>query len=309
MSRLRTIKPGFFLDEELAECSPLARLLFAGIWTIADREGRLEDRPRRIKVQTLPYDDCDVDELLGELERHGFVTRYEADGARYIAIPTWHKHQNPHVKEGPSTIPAPCLNGARHGQDRDEPCGVLGLGSCLGTCHGSGVLGLEDAGPEDNSSPVDNSEATPRSRKKSDEPLPEVPIAVCGPVAKVVGKENVADLLTAGTDLNVAAAKYIAKVDELADKALAELTDAARESARNRCRRVAFERIAATHAGNAIANLPAYLTTAGKRASVLGDLVGDEAVRELRAKPPRGKGDIHKLEVACVAAPATKETP
>jgi hypothetical protein len=287
MSRLRTIKPGFFLDEELAECSPLARLLFAGIWTIADREGRLEDRPKRIKVQTLPYDDCDVDELLGELERHGFVARYEANGARYIAVPTWHKHQNPHVKEGPSTIPAPCLNGAKHCQDPDEPCGVLGLGTCLG----SGVLGLDADGPVENSQPVDNSDPRPRRTKKSAEPLPDVPVSVCGPVARVVGKDRVAEVLTEGTDLNVAAARYVAKVDELAAKDLGEMTDEARSVARDRCRRVAFERVAATHAnGPDIENLAAYLTTAGKRAAVLGDLVGDELVRELRASdhPKRG---------------------
>jgi len=48
MARSRNIKPGFFRNEMLAECSPLARLLFAGLWCLADRFGRLEDRPKRI---------------------------------------------------------------------------------------------------------------------------------------------------------------------------------------------------------------------------------------------------------------------
>ena len=39
MSRSRNIKPGFFKNEHLAECQPLARLLFIGLWTLADREG------------------------------------------------------------------------------------------------------------------------------------------------------------------------------------------------------------------------------------------------------------------------------
>ena len=60
MARSRNIKPGFFLNDDLAECEPLARLLFAGLWCIADREGRLEDRPKRIKIEVLPYDNCDV---------------------------------------------------------------------------------------------------------------------------------------------------------------------------------------------------------------------------------------------------------
>lgn len=107
MSRLRTIKPGFFLDEELAECDPLARILFAGLWVIADREGRLEDRPRRIKAEVLPYDECDVDYLLDALEGIGCIVRYEVDGGRFIAIPTWHEHQQPHYKEALSVLPPP----------------------------------------------------------------------------------------------------------------------------------------------------------------------------------------------------------
>ena len=31
MARLRTIKPAFFTNEQLAECSPYARLLYAGL--------------------------------------------------------------------------------------------------------------------------------------------------------------------------------------------------------------------------------------------------------------------------------------
>lgn len=107
MSRLRTIKPGFFLDEELAACEPLARLLFAGLWTIADREGRLEDRPRRIKAEVLPYDECDIDYLLESLAGVGSIVRYEVDGGRFIAIPAWGEHQQPHYKEALSVLPPP----------------------------------------------------------------------------------------------------------------------------------------------------------------------------------------------------------
>lgn len=68
MARARNIKPGFFANEDLAECDPLARLLFAGLWCLADREGRLEDRPKRIRAELLPYDSCDADELLNQLQ-------------------------------------------------------------------------------------------------------------------------------------------------------------------------------------------------------------------------------------------------
>lgn len=107
MARLRTIKPGFFLNEDLASCQPLARLLFAGLWTIADREGRLEDRPRRIKAAVLPYDDCSPDDLLAELADRGFIVRYADGDRRYIAVASWGKHQYPNVKEVPSIMPGP----------------------------------------------------------------------------------------------------------------------------------------------------------------------------------------------------------
>lgn len=121
MSRARNIKPGFFKNDLLAECSPLARILFVGLWCEADREGRLEDRVKRIKAECLPYDDCDVSVLLDELDARGFICRYEAAGSRYIAIPEFTKHQNPHCKEQASSIPAPDKHGASTVQAQGKP--------------------------------------------------------------------------------------------------------------------------------------------------------------------------------------------
>lgn len=106
MGRLRSIKPAFFVNEELAEIEPLGRLLFIGLWTIADRDGRLEDRPRRIHVELLPYDEADVDKLLGELHDRGFITRYVVGDQRIIQVTSWRKHQYPHAKESDSVLPA-----------------------------------------------------------------------------------------------------------------------------------------------------------------------------------------------------------
>ncbi|CNI29023.1 transposase/IS protein [Yersinia frederiksenii] len=105
MARSRNIKPGFFTNDELAECSPYARLLFAGLWTIADKEGRLDDRPKKIKALVLPFDNVDCDELLQQLHQHNFITRYLVDGGAYLQINNWKKHQNPHCKESASEIP------------------------------------------------------------------------------------------------------------------------------------------------------------------------------------------------------------
>ena len=105
MSRARNIKPGFFSNEDLAEIDPIGRLLFIGLWTLADREGRLEDRPKRIKAEILPYDNCDVDSLLNDLQSYGFIKRYSAQGKKYMQIVTFSKHQNPHPNEKKSEIP------------------------------------------------------------------------------------------------------------------------------------------------------------------------------------------------------------
>lgn len=107
MSRARNIKPSFFTNDILAECEPLARLLFAGLWTIADRNGRLEDRPKKIKAEVLPYDDCDCESLLKQLETYKFIIRYKSGENNFIQVLNFVKHQNPHVKEAASIIPAP----------------------------------------------------------------------------------------------------------------------------------------------------------------------------------------------------------
>ena len=107
MARARNIKPGFFANEDLAECEPLARLLFAGLWCLADREGRLEDRPKRIRAELLPYDSCDADDLLNQLQARGFILRYSHGEGRFIQVLKFDSHQNPHMKEAKSSIPAP----------------------------------------------------------------------------------------------------------------------------------------------------------------------------------------------------------
>jgi len=107
MARSRNIKPGFFKNEDLIELAFDRRLLFVGLWTIADREGRLEDRPKRIKMEVFPGDNVDIERALGDLAKAGFITRYEVSGTRYIEVSKFLKHQNPHHREPPSTIPKP----------------------------------------------------------------------------------------------------------------------------------------------------------------------------------------------------------
>lgn len=113
MARARNIKPGFFVNDELVELPFETRLLFAGLWTIADREGRLEDRPKKIKMAIFPADYVDVNESLQQLHDAGLIVRYVVEDKGYIEVLKFVQHQNPHLKEAASVIPAPDKHGTK----------------------------------------------------------------------------------------------------------------------------------------------------------------------------------------------------
>ena len=104
--RARNIKPGFFKNADLAECSAFARLLAPGLWQLADRDGRLEDRPKQIKGEIFPYDNIEIEPLLDELVRAKHIIRYYHGEQRFIQVCKFREHQRPHTNETPSHIPA-----------------------------------------------------------------------------------------------------------------------------------------------------------------------------------------------------------
>lgn len=99
MARSRNIKPGFFQNEQLGELEPIARLAFIGMWTVADFKGCLEFRPKRLKIQLLPYDDCDLEKIAINLDKSGLIRLYSIQGNRFIKILKFEEHQNPHKNE------------------------------------------------------------------------------------------------------------------------------------------------------------------------------------------------------------------
>jgi hypothetical protein len=105
MARTRSIKPSFFKNEYLAECEPMARLLFVGLWTLADSQGRMEFRPLRIKAELFPYENCDILGLLKQLADKGFVRAYESGDVRVLEIPTFGDHQRCHPDERDEGLP------------------------------------------------------------------------------------------------------------------------------------------------------------------------------------------------------------
>ncbi|KKK75716.1 hypothetical protein LCGC14_2870930 [marine sediment metagenome] len=93
MARIRTIKPEFWTDEKIVTLSPLARLLFIGMWNFVDDEGRAEYSPMRLKMQILPADNVDISEILGELRGENMIVVYDVDDKQYFQVCNFSKHQ------------------------------------------------------------------------------------------------------------------------------------------------------------------------------------------------------------------------
>lgn len=106
MSRIRTVKPEFFTSEDIVGLTPIARLLYIALWCEADREGRLDWKPKTLKMRYFPADNCDINAMTGELLDAGLVVVYEVDGKPYAEIPSFKQHQSINNKERDSTRPA-----------------------------------------------------------------------------------------------------------------------------------------------------------------------------------------------------------
>ena len=105
MARARGLKPALFKNELLGVADPLLTLLFVSLWTLADKSGRLEDRPLRIKAETFPYrENLDINESLTQLYRLGFIVRYVVAGQALIQVVNFEKHQTPHSTEKSSVL-------------------------------------------------------------------------------------------------------------------------------------------------------------------------------------------------------------
>jgi len=106
MLRSRVIRPGIAVNEDLAALGPEAILLFERLWMLADREGRVEDRPDRIRAEAFPYwREFPVEKLLEKLVEKCFIVRYTARHCNVIVIPKFAAHQPVHAHEAKSTLP------------------------------------------------------------------------------------------------------------------------------------------------------------------------------------------------------------
>lgn len=117
MARTRLLKPEFFRSEDVCALPPMTRLMFAGLWTLADKDGRLLDRPRRIGVDLFPFDDVDAADMLTQIAAVGLIVRYAADGKNIIQVTGFAKHQAPHFREPSLGLPEPTSDDVRQSLD------------------------------------------------------------------------------------------------------------------------------------------------------------------------------------------------
>jgi hypothetical protein len=121
--RIRTLKPEIWEDEAVGRLGPWERLLFIGLITMADDEGRLRALPNAIAGHVFPYDNVPAAKLKSWLKHvadAGLVVVYDHAGTPYAQICGWARHQKINRATG-SEIPAPSLNG--HGR-RTTAAGV-----------------------------------------------------------------------------------------------------------------------------------------------------------------------------------------
>ena len=106
MARHRVVKPEFFTNEQVVECSTNARLLFVGMWCFCDDGGVHPASPARLKMEVFPADAFGSEQILewiGELKKGGLLESYLFEGKEFWRVTGWH-----HQKIDKPTYSYPC---------------------------------------------------------------------------------------------------------------------------------------------------------------------------------------------------------
>ena len=106
MARIRSIKPEFWTSEQVMNCSPMARLLFIGLWNFCDDAGNHVASAKTIKANVFPGDDItssSIQELLDELSSNELIAHYAFENKDFLHVTGWHhqKIDRPTVKHPP----------------------------------------------------------------------------------------------------------------------------------------------------------------------------------------------------------------
>lgn len=96
MARIRTIKPEFWQDEDIALLDAQVQLLAIGLLNHADDEGYFKAHPALIKAVVFPYADnsLNIHGMLTELSNVGYLRLFEgSDRKKYGEVIGFSKHQ------------------------------------------------------------------------------------------------------------------------------------------------------------------------------------------------------------------------
>ena len=110
MARIRTIKPMFWEDELVGSLSPVTRLTFIGLFSLADDEGRLPGSAIGIRSRVFAYDEevttSDVHDALYHLHECRRIRLYGNPEQTFIEVLNFKKHQRIDRPQK-SLLPAP----------------------------------------------------------------------------------------------------------------------------------------------------------------------------------------------------------
>jgi len=107
--RIRSVKPDFWRDRETTGRWPAdMKLLYVGLWGVADDEGRFEVDYDLLRADLDPFGSTwtAIGTVLARLVETGCVSVYESEGRTYGFIPKFKAHQHPN-KPTPSRLPKP----------------------------------------------------------------------------------------------------------------------------------------------------------------------------------------------------------
>lgn len=111
MPRNRMIKPEFWTSEQVLNCSPIARLLFIGLWNFSDDNGVHPAAYKKLKAEVFPTDDYstnDIQSWVSELIQQGLLNEYTVADKAYWVVTGWKKHQT--IKYPTSLYPVEPIN-------------------------------------------------------------------------------------------------------------------------------------------------------------------------------------------------------
>jgi hypothetical protein len=110
MARRRMIDPGLWASGHNTKLIYRQRLLFIGLISNADDEGRIKGNPNYIRAVVFPYDDIPGNEILDDLnllESEKMISQYMVEDVRYIQLSKWKDFQTinrPQLSKIPSAI-------------------------------------------------------------------------------------------------------------------------------------------------------------------------------------------------------------